>query len=243
MFRIPGLTAALAPAALLMLGGCRSNLGLLPPASRQALDVSRLWRLFFLVALAVGVGVWGLIAWAVVVYRRRSDELPKQTPFNIPLEIVYTIVPLIIVGFLFAATMRVTGRTQNLSRNPDLVVEVTAFQWQWRFRYPGQNVEVLGQTGGPAEMVLPVGATVRMVLTSADVIHAFFVPNFMVKRDAIPGRTTTFDLKVTRSGTFTGRCAEYCGLDHDRMTFTVRAVSRSEFDAWAGAQRQGGSRT
>lgn len=241
MSGISRLPALLAPVALL-LSGCRSNLGLLPPASRQALDASRLWRLFFLVALAVGLVVWGLIAWAVIAYRRRSDDLPKQTSFNIPLEVVYTLVPLVIVGLLFAGSMRVIGRIENLSRKPDLVVEVTAFQWQWRFRYPQQNIDVVGATDRPPELVVPVGATVRMVLTSADVIHAFYVPDFMVKRDAIPGTKTSFDLRVTRSGTFTGRCAEYCGLNHDDMSFRVRSVSRAQFDAWTAGQRKGGGR-
>jgi cytochrome c oxidase subunit 2 len=226
--------------ALVTLAGCNSNFGLPEIASDQGAEVARLWRLFFLAALGVGGLVAGLILWSALRYRRRSDELPKQTLFNIPLEVTYTVIPLVIVAILFASTMRATSKVNELAPDPDLVVEVTGFQWQWRFNYPDQGVDIIGATDQPAEMVVPVGSTVRVLLTAADVIHAFYVPEFGVKRDAIPGRETPFDMKVTRAGTFTsGRCAEYCGLNHDKMSFTVRAVPRDEFDSWAAGQTGG----
>lgn len=213
--------------------GCSSNFGMTRPASEQGDQTAQLWRIFVITAIAVGALVWGLILWAVIRYRRRSEELPRQTFLNVPLEIGYTVLPLLLVGFLFAATLRTTSKVNDLVENPDLVVEVTGFQWQWRFVYPGTGVEVVGETGKPAVMVLPVGATVRIVLSSADVIHSFWVPEFVVKRDAIPNRKTEFDIKVTRAGTYdTGRCVEYCGLDHAGMTFVVRVVSRAQFDSW-----------
>lgn len=232
---------AVAIIALSLLSGCDSNLGLPEAASEQGRETAELWRLFFSTAVAVGGLVWVLIIWAVFRYRRRDDEMPKQTLANVPLEIFYTVVPLIIVGFLFAATMRSTSAVNALSADPDLVVEVTAFQWQWRFGYPQAGISVVGETGRPAEMVLPEGATVRMELTSADVIHAFWVPEFMVKRDAIPNRPTQFDITVNRAGTFdSGRCVEYCGLNHDDMSFVVRVVPQAEFDSWAASQRRSG---
>ena len=190
--------------------------------------------------MGVGGLVAGLILWSAIRYRRRSDELPKQTLFNIPLEVTYTLIPLAIVAFLFASTMRATSKVNELAPDPDLVVEVTGFQWQWHFNYPAEGIDVVGELDRPAELVVPVGATVRVLLTATDVIHAFYVPEFAIKRDAIPGRETPFDMKVTRAGTFdSGRCAEYCGLNHDKMSFTVRAVPPDEFDAWAVSQTGG----
>jgi len=227
------------PALLLVLSGCQnSNFGMPKSATVVGGETARLWRLFFIVAVAVGIFVWGLIAWSVIAYRRRSGELPKQTHFNIPMEVAYTVVPVVMVIFLFAATMSTLGKTQKQSSHPDLVVETTGFRWQWRFHYPEQNVDVVGATGRPPTMVVPTGTTVRIVLTSADVIHGFFVPEFMIKHDAIPGRRTSFDLKIPKPGKFdSGRCTVFCGLDHDRMSFSVQAVSPAEFKAWAASNK------
>jgi cytochrome c oxidase subunit 2 len=95
---------------------------------------------------------------------------------------------------------------------------------------------VVGTPDDPPEAVLPTGGPVRVVLTSPDVIHSFYVPEFLFKRDAIPGRTTSFDLTIERPGIYRGRCAEFCGLDHWRMRFTIRAVSPTEFEAWLAGQ-------
>jgi cytochrome c oxidase subunit 2 len=207
----------------------------------QGDEVTRLWRIFTSTALVIGVLVWGLILWSVIRYRRRSDELPKQTLFNIPIEVVYTTLPVLVVAFLFSVTLQGIDRVNALSSDPDLTVEVTGFQWQWRFNYPEHGIDIVGETARPAEMVLPEGATVRVVLSSTDVIHAFWLPEFLIKRDAIPGRVTQFDMQVTKTGTFdSGRCAEYCGLNHAQMNFSVKAVSQAEFDSWAAANRASG---
>lgn len=232
----------LASTGLLLLTGCRYNFGLPESVTAQGDHTTEVWRVFTSTALAIGALVWGLILWSVIRYRRRSDVLPKQTLFNIPLEIVYTTLPLVVVATLFVVSMRGTEQVNALSSDPDLTVEVTGFQWQWRFNYPEHGVDVVGETDKPAQMVVPEGATVRVVLTSTDVIHAFWLPEFMIKRDAIPGMVNQFDMLVTRSGTFdSGRCVEYCGLNHDDMRFSVRAVSQGEFEAWAaGNQGNGG---
>lgn len=233
----PRASAYLAITGLLILAGCSPNFGLPESVTEQGDTISGVWRFFFITAAAVGGLVWGLILWSVFRYKRRSDELPKQTLFNIPMEIAYTTVPLVIVAVLFIVSMRATERVVDRVENPDLTVDVTGFQWQWRFEYPDEGVIVVGETDRPAELVVPVGATVRVNLTSTDVIHAFWLPEFMVKKDAIPDRVNDFDMNVTRAGTFdSGRCAEYCGLNHDDMRFTVRAVTQSEFDAWVAEQ-------
>ncbi|CAN5895470.1 cytochrome c oxidase subunit II [soil metagenome] len=201
--------------------------------TEQGDAVAEVWRFFALAAAAVGILVWGLILWSVFRYRRRSDELPKQTLYHLPIEILYTTVPLILVAVLFTVSIRGTQVVNARSENPDITIDVTAFQWQWRFDYRDIDAEVIGQTDNPAEMMVPVGATIRINLTSTDVIHAFWLPEFMIKKDAIPHRVNEFDMTVTTAGTFdSGRCVEYCGLNHADMRFTVRAVPQAEFDEW-----------
>jgi cytochrome c oxidase subunit II len=225
----------MAALCLIVLSGCNYNFGMPESVTEQGDAVVETWRFFSLAAAGVGILVWGLILWSVVRYRRRSDELPKQTLYNIPMEILYTTIPLMLVAVLFTVSIRGTQVANARSENPDLTIDVTGFQWQWRFDYRDMDAEVVGQTDTPAEMVVPVGATVRINLTSTDVIHGFWLPEFMIKKDAIPHRVNEFDMTVTAAGTFdSGRCVEYCGLNHDDMIFTVRAVSQAEFDAWAG---------
>ena len=197
-------------------------------ATRQGRDIFHLWRITTLTGLAVGVIVWGLIAFCVLRYRRRSgdEELPKQTRYAIPIEVLYSVVPLVIVASLFAFTLRTQHRVDHLVAHPAVTVEVTGFQWQWRFHYVEADLDVVGTQGEQPQMVLPVGATVRIILRSVDVQHSFFVPAFLFKRDNVPGLTNTADLDVVRAGTYLGHCAEFCGLHHDRMEFTVRAVPR-----------------
>jgi cytochrome c oxidase subunit 2 len=129
--------------------------------------------------------------------------------------------------------MRTQHRVTRLSPTPDLSVEVTGFQWGWRFRYPAQNLTVVGDANRPPTLVLPVGANVRLRLVAADVIHSFFVPTFLVKKDMIPGVDNQLEVRPTNTGHFGGVCAEFCGLDHTRMTFSVDVVTPAEFQAFA----------
>jgi cytochrome c oxidase subunit 2 len=238
---------AVAAFAALLTSGCSDSRYSFPePRSTQAREILSLWRGGFVVALTAGVITAGLILWCLVRYRARDEvTVPRQVDYNVRLEVLYTAVPLLIVAGFFGFTLRTQHRVEHKADAP-LVVEVTGFQWQWRFRYPAQRVEV---SGGPVNaardnvptLVLPVGQPVRVVLTSTDVIHAFWVPEFLFKKDNVPGRINEFDVTVTDPGDYVGRCAEYCGLEHERMTFRVRAVPPPEFDAAlaavAGAQR------
>lgn len=201
-----------------------------------------LWQGTFIAACAVGAVVLGLIVFVLVRYRRRGDDdsLPSQNPYNIPIEILYTIVPVLIVAVLFAFTLHTENQVDHLSADPDLVVEVVGFQWQWQFTYRDQGIVVTGDSASnPPDLVLPVGETVRLVLVSHDVIHSFWVPDFLHKRDLIPGVDNEIDVDVVRAGVYVGRCAEYCGLDHDKMNFTVRAVTPAEFADWVASEAQG----
>lgn len=223
------------------LAGCSGRGGAPRPASSQGRDILDLWRILLAAGVALGVLVIGLILWSVLRYRRPRDtgpaELPKQTGANVGLEVFYTVIPLVIVVVLFAVSIRAQDRVTRLSKTPDLGVEVTGFQWGWRFRYPAQSVTVVGDAIRPPTLVLPVGANVRLRLTTTDVIHSFFVPAFLVKRDLIPGVDNQIEIKPTETGRYRGYCAEFCGLDHWRMTFEVEVVSPEAFQAFVAERR------
>lgn len=225
------LLLATVPVGLGACGG--ASLGAPSPASEQGEDVYDLYRWYAALAVGVGVFVTVLLVFVVVRYRRRDDEVPRQTQYNIPVEVIYTITPLLIVAGLFFFSVRTEGRVGATSDDPDITVEVTGFQWQWQFTYPESGIVVTGTPeGGLPELVLPAGRTVRLDLRTTDVIHNFWVPRFLNKRDLIPGVDNVLDITPTEPGTFEGFCAEFCGLDHGRMRFTVTVMEGDDFDAW-----------
>ena len=208
-----------------------------PALTSEAETVDRVWKVFALSAAVIAVIVVVLILYCVIRFRRRDDRLPAQIRQNIPIEIVYTAVPLAIVVVLFVITF-VTTRTVNHvdAAEPDLVVDVTGFQWNWTFDYPDLGVTVTGIERERPELVLPSDARVRFRVTSIDVIHSVWIPGFRSQRDLIPGDVTEFDVDVLdRTGIFTnsGVCAEFCGLDHAYMRFDVRVLEAADFEAWA----------
>lgn len=213
------------------------NFGAEDPATSQGGQILELWQLFIIAAAVVGGIVYALIFFVIIRYRRRDDELPTQTEGNNPLEVFYTVVPIVIVVGLFAATMFTQVDIDEPVDDPDVVVEVIGFQWQWQFNYVGEDVSVTGAPDIDPVLVLPLDSTVRFRLTSRDVIHSFFVPGFLYKRDVIPGVDNEFDVTITQEGTFQGHCAEYCGLLHDRMNFEVRTVPSTEYQAWLEGHR------
>jgi cytochrome c oxidase subunit II len=224
-----------------MVAGCSGRGGAPDPVSTQGEDVLDLWRILLGAGIALGVLVTALVLWSVVRYRRPRGagpgDLPKQTDANIPIEVFYTVVPLVIVAVLFGLTMRTQNRVTRLSDSPDLGVEVTGFQWGWRFRYPAQGVTVVGDANNPPTLVVPVGANVRLRLIAADVIHSFFVPAFLVKKDLIPGVDNDLEIRPTEPGRFPGVCAEFCGLDHWRMSFDVEVVTPEAFATFLAEQQ------
>ena len=215
----------------------------------QAADVggrqsARLWHGTEFAALGVGVVVWGLIAYVIVRYRYRDrdrhrhrpsggeEHEPSQRAANVPLEVVYTAIPLVIVGVLFALTTTAQRRIDAVSSHPDVTVDATAFQWGWRFSYPTAGVATVSSGHVPPDLVLPLGETTQVNLTATDVVHAFYVPAFLFQRAAVPGSPTTFDLTPTRLGTFPGHCSTFCGIGHATMLFTVRVVTPEQFRQW-----------
>lgn len=226
---------ALLAATALLLASCElPSFGAPDPASEQGREIFDLYRWFAAAAVGVGVFVIVLLAYTVIRFRRRDDDtIPDQNPYNIPIEVVYTVTPLLIVAVLFFFSVRTEDRVNAQTEDPDLVVDVLGFQWQWQFTYPESGIEVTGVPGGGVpELVLPVDRTTRLELRTADVIHNFWVPRFLNKRDMIPGVDNAIDVTPTEIGTYDGVCAEYCGLDHARMRFTVRVVDGDEFDTW-----------
>ena len=227
----------------LVVAGCGSRYGAPRSASQQGDDILGLWRGLFWAAAVIGALVVGLILWAVFRYRSRGpvDELPKQTHAHIPLEIFYTAVPLLIVVVIFSVTVLTQNRVTKLSDHPDLRVEVTGFQWQWRFRYENEGITVVGDLDHPPTLVLPVNRTVRFRLRTTDVIHSFYVPVFLEKRDLIPGVDNQIDVRPKRVGRFVGQCAEFCGLAHDRMGFNVETMTPVRFSGWVRQQQGQGA--
>jgi cytochrome c oxidase subunit 2 len=185
--------------------------------------------------------VWALIGFALARWRRtRAGDDPPQFRNNYPLEIAWTAIPLVFVCILFFYGYRAEADVDAVSPHPDVIVHVNAYRWGWQFRYEGGPVvagaahsPVIGSNDAPPPvLVLPLDETTRIDLTSSDVTHSFWVPDFFFKRDAIPGQVSSFDLQPDRLGSFDGRCAQFCGLDHAFMTFTVRVVTPAQFAAW-----------
>ena len=226
----------------LVLGGCNfyPSYGASRGATTQGQETFKLYSGMMTTGIIVGGIVFLLILWTVLRYRRRSEEMPRQFHENVPIEILYTVVPVIIVAFLFWFTVITENNVDAIqpvnasvtaTGKPVVNIRVTAFQWGWRFDYPDLNVGVAGETtNGPnnhgPQMVVPVGETVQITLVSDDVIHGFYVRDFNFSRYALPGVTNFFDLNVVHTGTYNGQCTQICGLYHSEMLFSVRAVTR-----------------
>jgi cytochrome c oxidase subunit II len=220
--------------------------------TNQTDRITELWVGSWIAAMIVGVAVWGLTIWCVVAYRRRKDEtgLPAQVRYNLPIEVLYTTVPFIIIAVLFYFTARDIAAIEDREGEPDLTINAVAKQWSWDFNYVDDDVYETGIQApldgrpGVAEelptLVLPVGERVEFVLTARDVIHSFWVPAFLYKKDMIPGRTNYFQVVPEREGTYAGKCAELCGEYHSEMLFQVEVVSRAEYDAYIETLRDRG---
>lgn len=207
-------------------------------ASDRSQPVWDLWLGAWIAVLVVFVLVFGLIVYASVRYRRRSDdEIPTQVRYNLPLEALYTIAPVVVVAVFFFHTVTSQNDMLREVENPDHTIEVVGSKWQWAFSYlnedatEGEDVFDIGTPQDPTELWLPVDESVRFRLLSPDVIHSFWIPEFYFKMDVVPGQKNQFDMTPTREGVFTGRCAELCGLYHSRMIFKVHVVSKAEYEA------------
>jgi cytochrome c oxidase subunit 2 len=201
------------------------------PATKEGPRILSLWQGSWIAAMIVGVLVWGLLIWAIVVYRRKDESVPKQTKYNMPIEIGYTIVPLIMVMGLFYFTARDQTILTKIDNTNTHTVNVQAWRWSWGFNYENEQAYDVGTPAIVPELWLPVNEKVLFTLNSPDVIHSFWVPVFLMKMDVVPGRNNQFEVTPDRVGTFAGKCTELCGTDHSRMLFNVKVVTRAEYDA------------
>jgi cytochrome c oxidase subunit 2 len=251
-------------ATMLVLTGCGgdawdrdqwANLAMPDRASAQGPYTYELWKWAWVAAMLTGLIVWGLIFYAVVRFRRRSDdEVPRQTRYNLPLEVFYTIAPVLMCVVFFFHTVRVQDEMTNLDPEPDMTVEVMGQQWTWTFNHGvgEQDPTAIGDVNDEGEpdyayesyvyasgtgreiptLVLPVDQTIQFNLHSPDVIHSFGVPAFLTKLDVIPGRVNKLQVTPTVEGTYAGKCYELCGVSHSRMLFNVEVVSQEDYDAY-----------
>ncbi|MDQ0619012.1 aa3-type cytochrome oxidase subunit II [Arthrobacter globiformis] len=253
----------LATAGALVLTGCSPEVekGWLPTERGTTNHTDRimdLWVNSWIAALVVGIITWGLIVWCLVAYRRRKGTVgfPRQTSFNLPLEVFYLTIPLFMVLVFFYFTDRDQQAIDDRSQPADVVVDVRGKQWAWDFNYKKGDVitEDVHEAGVQAHLTgeevdkeklptlyLPVNKSVDLELNSRDVIHSFWVPAFLQKRDMIPGKTNYIRFTPTKEGTYDGKCAELCGEYHSEMLFRVKVVSESEFQAHMNQLRQDGN--
>jgi cytochrome c oxidase subunit II len=242
--------------------GQRFVAALFPPeaVTSQGAEIRYLYSIVFAIAVVIFFVVEALIVWTVLRYRRKpgDDSLPVQTHGNAVAEVVWTVVPTLIVAFLFVVSWQTLNSVETVSAQPDQKIRAVAGQFQWTFEYlpddwdPNESPRkdpvyteflptVAGDQGG---MVVPAGRSIQLYLESPDVIHAFYVPQFLFKRDVVPGRTNVFEFDVDEAyagQTFRGQCAELCGAGHRVMLFDVVALTGEEFDTWLQEKIEGGS--
>jgi cytochrome c oxidase subunit 2 len=242
----------------MVLAGCSQQqlMGFLPttPGTTNHVDeVIGLWSTSWTILLGVGALTWGLIIWTAVVYRRRKGQtgLPVQMRYNLPIEIFYTIVPLILVLGFFAFTAKTQNSIEKPIANPQVVVNVYGKRWAWDFEYQKENVHSFGVQAQPAKpgktvsdalntLYLPVNERVKINLHSRDVAHSFWIVNFLYKKDLIPGKTNYMYFVPEKIGTYEGKCAELCGQYHSLMLFQVKVVSKFDYNAYIAKQRAAG---
>jgi cytochrome c oxidase subunit 2 len=243
--------------ATLALAGCSAGtaaqwgrFGLPEAASDRAPFIGSLWAGAWVASLVVGVFVWGLIVWVMIRYRKRQpDEQPRQTRYNLPMELLYTLVPFLIIGVLFFFTVQAQNGVlaKVPPTQPLTTVNVIGQKWSWTFNYMeasnsavGAVVHEAGTIDKIPDLYLPVDKPVRFNLASADVIHSFWVPAFYFKLDVIPGRHNSFDITPDKVGVYSGKCAELCGTYHSAMLFTVHVVPEQEYIAYLNGLKSKG---
>ncbi|OZM70011.1 cytochrome C oxidase subunit II [Amycolatopsis antarctica] len=251
-----GKIAALAGLVAVTATGCSGSeilrFGWPEGVTPQGEQMRQLWTWSVIAALVVGVIVWGLIFWSVAFHRKKkasaatagAEDLPRQFQYNVPLELFCVVVPIVMVCVLFFFTATTEADVLDKKDDPDVTVDVVAFQWNWEFRYPsegktmeGQPVSTVGSSAEIPLLVLPTNKTIQYNLRSTDVIHSFWVPEFHFKRDVMPypeknNQDNAFQNIIDSEGSFVGRCAELCGTYHAVMNFEVRALSEDKFDRY-----------
>jgi len=223
---------------VLALSGCSkvSTLGF-PEGVSSVNDISlSLWQGAWIAAGVVGVITLILILWPAVFHRAKASkgEFPKQTQYNVPVEIVYTVIPFIIIAVMFYFTA--VKENEIVEKSPAVAHEITVngIQWSWQFGYPeaGEKAIVTGTPEKPPTLVVPVGERVRYTITASDVVHGFWIPAFMIQMQNLPGVTNNLEFTANKIGEFPGRCNILCGRSHSQMLFTVKVVSEADYQKY-----------
>ena len=254
VFAVVGIAAAV----VVVLNGQAIWNSFFPPEAKsvEGQQIRNLYDIVFGFAVVIFFVVEGLIVWSVLRYRRKpgDDELPPQTHGNNLAEVTWTLIPTLIVIILFFLSWQTLNSVDATSAQPDLKVRAVAGQFQWSFEYlpadaqPGTKAlfSITAPTGADGGLTLPAGQTTHLFLKSPDVIHAFYVPQFLFKRDVVPGLDNQFDLEIPASDagqTYRGQCAELCGIGHRIMLFDVHVLAPNDFQAWFTKAQQAASAT
>jgi cytochrome c oxidase subunit 2 len=199
-------------------------------------DFDGLFSLYLAIGIVVALIVFVAVAFAVIRYRDREGRTPSRRSQVNALEVGFAVLITAIVAFLVFRTFSTEAKEDDSSAEP-VRIDVTAFQWGWRFTYPGQGVSVIGNSNAPPTFAVPGNRPISFSLTSTDVIHAFWIPGERFKRSAIPARVNRFDLSFESAGHEEGLCSEFCGLRHSGMRFDVWVLSDESYERWLAAQR------
>ncbi len=242
------LTVALL--ALASISAASAQTGMPEPITDEGVKIRDLWNFTLVIAVVVFIAVEGALIYAIFSFRKKDDSLPVQTHGSTVVEVIRTVIPVLIVIALFSYSFIVLRDIENDADDEDLTVHVQGFQFQWQFTYSlndlGTNtpdreaegeISVLGTADEIPVLRIPVDEPIEFALASNDVIHSFYVRDFLYKLDVIPGRDNRFVVTAHEEGTFHAQCAELCGVDHALMRFTLEVVSREEFDQWVAENR------
>lgn len=235
------VAAAILP-ALFLLSGCSFDLNNVsgmgfPKGVSSVNDISlSLWQGSWIAAGVVGVFTLILILWPAVFHRANASkgEFPKQTQYNVPVEILYTVIPFIIVAVLFYFTVIKENKIVDKTTPVKHEISVDGFQWSWQFSYPeaGEDAVVTGTPAQPPTLYLPKGESVRFTLNANDVVHGFWIPAFMIQMQNLPGETNYLQFTANKIGEFPGRCNILCGRNHSQMLFKVKVVSPENYQKY-----------
>ncbi|HEY4171921.1 MAG TPA: cytochrome c oxidase subunit II [Rhodopila sp.] len=217
--------------------------------------IIHLHDLVLVIITIITVFVGGLLLWVIFRYNAKRNPVPSQTTHNPILEVAWTVIPVLILVVMAIPSFRLIYY-QDRTPDPDMTIKVTGHQWYWEYSYPDQgNLDIESRyihdedlkPGQPRllsvdnQLVIPVGKKIRILTTSSDVIHSFFIPSFGVQRYAIPGRTIETWMEADQVGTFYGECNQICGQDHSRMPISVKAVSEADFKTWVAEAKKSAS--
>lgn len=233
------------------------GMGFQPAATELAHDQQWLDHYVLVIITVVTIFVCALLIWCILRYNARSNPVPARFTHNTPLEVTWTLVPVLILISIGVFSLPILFKQQEMPNDPDLVVKVIGHQWYWSYEYPNDGIafdslmlpkEELAANGYAEDeyllatdtsVVVPVGKKVLLQITASDVIHSWTIPAFAVKQDAVPGRIAQAWFQVDQEGVYFGQCSELCGINHSYMPITVKAVSQEKYDAWlAGAKEE-----